>query len=93
MVVSNACQTAKDILPTLALLVCMPMQALAATSERSFSKTGLIVVAKRMVMIPFHIDDLHLVGWRMADTGWATQRNDKQARPQVRKKRKRRREQ
>ena len=93
MVVSSACQTTKDILLTLALLVCMPMQALAATSERSFSKAGLIVAAKQMVMSSFHVDDLHLVGWRMIETGWATQKKEKRARPQARKKRKRRREQ
>ena len=57
-------------------------------SERSFSKAGLIVVAKRMVMSPFHVDDLHLVGWRMAESGWATQRKEKQAKPIARKKRK-----
>ena len=69
------------------------MQATSTASERSFSKAGLIVVAKRMVMTHFHVDDLHLVGWRMAETGWATQKNEKRARPQARKKRKRRREQ
>ena len=43
-------------------MVCVSMQATSAASERSFSKAGLIVVAKRMVMSPFHVDDLHLVG-------------------------------
>ena len=64
------------------------MQATSATSKRSFLKAGLIVVAKRMVMSPFHVDDLHLVGWRMAESGWATQRKEKRAKPIVRKKRK-----
>ena len=69
-------------------MVCVSIQATSAASERSFSKAGLIVVAKRMVMSPFHVDDLHLVGWRMADSGWATQRKEKRAKPIARKKRK-----
>ena len=64
------------------------MQATSAANERSFSKAGLIVVTKRMVMSPFHVDDLHLVGWRMAESGWATQRKEKRAKPIARKKKK-----
>ena len=41
-----------------------------------------------MVMSPFHVDDLHLVGWRMLESIWATQRKEKQAKPVARKKRK-----
>ena len=69
-------------------MVCVCVQALSATSERSFSKAGLIVVAKRMVMSPFHVDDLHLVGWRMAESGWSTQRKEKRVKSNRRKKRK-----
>ena len=70
-----------DIVP----FVCVFMQATSAASERSFSKAGLIVVAKRMVMSPFNLDDLHLVGWRMAESGWATRRNEKRPRRKKRK--------
>ena len=69
-------------------MVCVSIQATSATSERSFLKAGLIVVAKRMVMSPFHVDDLHLVGWRMAESGWATQRKEKRVKLSRRKKRK-----
>ena len=69
-------------------MVCVSIQAMSAASERSFSKAGLIVVAKRMVMSPIHVDDLHLVGWHMADSGWATQRKEKCVKPIARKKRK-----
>ena len=74
-------------------LVCVFMQTTSAASERSFSKAGLIVVAKRMVMTPFNMDDLHLVGWRMAESGWATQRKEKRVKHPCRKKRKQRRKQ
>ena len=69
-------------------LACVCMQATSAASERSFSKAGLIVVAKRMVMTHFHVDDLHLVGWRMAESGWATQKKERAGR-RSRNKRKR----
>ena len=69
-------------------MVCVSMQATSAASERSFSKASLIVVAKPMVMPPFHVDDLHLVGWRMVESGWATQRKGKRVKPVARKKRK-----
>ena len=69
-------------------MVCVSVQASSCASERSFSKAGLIVAAKRMVMTPYHVDDLHLVGWRMAENGWATQRRDRRVKPKRRKKRK-----
>ena len=69
-------------------MLCVSVQASSSASERSFSKAGLIVVAKRMVMTPYHVDDLHLVGWRMAENGWTTQMNDRQVKPKRRKKRK-----
>ena len=43
----------------------MVLQASTAASERSFSKAGLIVAAKRMVMTPVNVDRLSLVGWYM----------------------------
>ena len=69
-------------------MLCVSVQASSSASERAFSKAGLIVVAKRMVMTPYHVDDLHLVGWRMAENGWTTQMNDRQVKPKRRKKRK-----
>ena len=69
------------------------MQATSAASERSFSKAGLIVAAKRMVMNPFNMDDLHLLGWCMAESGWATQSKEKRAKHPRRKKRKQRKKQ
>ena len=69
------------------------MQATSAASERSFSKAGLIVVAKRMVMTPYHVDSLHLLGWRMAEAGWATQKTMMRWKPHARKKRKWRKQQ
>jgi hypothetical protein len=52
------------------------MQASSAASERSFSKAGLIVVAKRMVLNPDNVDRLSLVGWHMAESGWATKKKE-----------------
>ena len=46
------------------------MQASSASSERSFSKAGLIVAAKRMVMTPANVDRLSLVRWYMQRQGW-----------------------
>ena len=74
-------------------LVCVFMQATSAASERSFSKAGLIVAAKRMVMTPWNMDDLHLVGWRMAESGWTNQRKEERTKHHRRKKRKQRKKQ
>ena len=74
-------------------LVCVFMQATSAASERSFLKAGLIVAAKRMVMTLLNMDDPHLVGWRMAESGWATQSKEKRANHPCRKKRKQRKKQ
>ena len=38
-------------------------QATSAASERSFSKAGLIVSRKRMMLTPQHVDGLSLLGW------------------------------
>ena len=73
--------------------MCVLIQATSAASERSFSKAGLIVVAKRMVISPFNMDDLHLLGWRTAESGWATQSKEKQVKHTRRKKRKQRKKQ
>ena len=69
------------------MFVCM--QASSIASERSFSKAGLIVVAKRMVMNSENVDALHLLGWRMAEAGWAIRKQEKRLRPRRRRKRKR----
>ena len=50
------------------------LQASTAASERSFSKAGLIVAAKRMVMTPANVDRLSLVGWYMQHRGWEDRR-------------------
>ena len=51
------------------------LQASTAASERSFSKAGLIVAAKRMVMTPANVDRLSLVGWYMQRQGWEDRRS------------------
>ena len=48
----------------------MVLQASTAASEWSFSKAGLIVAAKRMVMTPANVDRLSLVRWYMQHQGW-----------------------
>jgi len=53
------------------------VQASSASSERSFSKAGLIVVAKRMVLKPQNVDRLSLVGWHMAENNSLTKKKRK----------------
>ena len=50
------------------------LQASSASSERSFSKAGLIVTAKRMLLKPENVDHLSLLGWQMAESGWSQQK-------------------
>ena len=58
----------------------MVLQASTAASERSFSKAGLIVAAKRMVMTPANVDRLSLVGWYMQHQGWEDRRSKRRKR-------------
>ena len=58
----------------------MVLQASTAASERSFSKVGLIVAAKRMVMTPANMDRLSLVGWYMQHQGWEDRRSKRRKR-------------
>ena len=42
---------------------CLSLQASSAASERSFSKSGLIVSKKRQCLKAERVDGLTLVGW------------------------------
>lgn len=46
-------------------LLCA-LQASSAASERAFSKAGLIVNAKRVVLQPDRVDHLSLIAWASA---------------------------
>ena len=50
------------------------LQASSTSSERSFLKVGLIVMAKRMVLKPENVDDLSLLGRQMVESGWSQQK-------------------
>ena len=56
------------------------MKASSAASERSFSKAGLVVTAKRMLLKAENVDYLCLVGWGMAAQGWKEQERQRQQR-------------
>ena len=58
----------------------MVLQASTIASERSFSKAGLIVAARRMVMTPANVDRLSLVGWYMQHQGWEDRRSKRRKR-------------
>ena len=45
-------------------------QASSATSERAFSKAGLIVSKKRQRFMAHHVDGISLMGWHYKDHGW-----------------------
>ena len=45
-------------------------QASSATSERAFSKAGLIVSKKRQRLTADHVDGISLMGWHYKDNGW-----------------------
>ena len=45
-------------------------QASSATSERAFSKVGLIMGKKRQRMTADHVDSISLMGWYYKDHGW-----------------------
>lgn len=64
-------------------------QASSACSERSFSKAGLIVTKKRMMLTPEHVDAASLVGWCAAEEG-ATKVRRREAATQGPKRKKRR---
>ena len=58
-------------------------QASSATSERSFSKAGLILTKKRMSLIPGHVDGLTLLGWHCHEQHMQ-QQSDRELSPQRR---------
>ena len=58
----------------------MVLQASTVASEQSFSKVGLIVAAKRMVMTLANVDRLSLVGWYMQHQGWEDQHSKRRKR-------------
>ena len=45
-------------------------QASSATSERAFSKAGLILSKKRQRLIADHMDSISLMGWHYKDKSW-----------------------
>ena len=45
-------------------------QASSATSERAFSKAGLIMSKKRQRLTADHVDSIILMGWHYKDHGW-----------------------
>ena len=45
-------------------------QASIATSERAFSKAGLIVSKKRQRLTTDYVDGISLMGWHYKDHGW-----------------------
>ena len=45
-------------------------QASSATSERAFSKAGLIISKKRQRLTSDHVDGISLLGWHYKDKGW-----------------------
>ena len=45
-------------------------QASSATSERAFSKAGLVISKKRQRLTPDHVDSISLLGWRYKDSRW-----------------------
>ena len=45
-------------------------QASSATSERAFSKVGLVISKKRQRLTADHVDSISLLGWHYKDNGW-----------------------
>ena len=45
-------------------------QASSATSERAFSKAGLVISKKRQRLTADHVDGISLLGWHYKDNGW-----------------------
>ena len=45
-------------------------QAWSATSERAFSKTGLVVGKERQWLMADHVGGVNLMGWHYKDNGW-----------------------
>ena len=64
------------------------MKASSAASDRSFSKAGLVVTAKRMVLKEDNVDTLCLLGWAMATQGWKDQQRQRALRRKKRTARK-----
>ena len=45
-------------------------QASSATSERAFSKAGLVLSNKRQRLTADYVDGISLLGWHYKDNGW-----------------------
>ena len=51
------------------------VQASSATSERAFSKAGLVISKKRERSTADHVDGISLLGWHCKDNGWGKPSN------------------
>ena len=49
-------------------------QASSATSERAFSKAGLVISKKRQRLTADHVDGISLLGWHYKDNGESSKR-------------------
>ena len=58
-------------------------QASSATSERAFSKAGLIISKKRQRLTADHVDGISLLGWHYKDNGWGESAKRPRCVPQV----------
>ena len=58
-------------------------QASSATSERAFSKEGLVLSKKRQRLTADHVDGISLLGWHCKDNGWEESSKRIQCVPQV----------
>ena len=58
-------------------------QASSATSERAFSKAGLIISKKRQRLTADHVDGISLLGWHYKDNGWGESSKRLRCVPQV----------
>ena len=58
-------------------------QASSATSERAFSKAGLVLSKKRQRLTADHVDGISLLGWHYKDNGWGESSKRIRCVPQV----------
>ena len=59
------------------------VQASSVTSERAFSKPGLVISKKRQRLTADHVDDISLLGWHYKDNGWGESSKRVRCVPQV----------